>query len=171
MIGPRWKSGPDLRKRRFVVVGRRCLLLVSAGLFADYLRTGGVCRTAQRPGHTLPLNVGLTPDPSEHTCRLVLKAEVGVPARGLWGSSRVVIGCGCESWDRRLIWALEGDPPLRLCPYDRLHQAVVVGVADGADRGSDALQIQGLGEPDGGVLTGFNQWKQHRFVGATVGAR
>jgi hypothetical protein len=35
---------------------------------------------------------------------------------------------------------------------DRFHQAVVLGVADGADRGGDAFQGEVLGEADRGVL-------------------
>lgn len=35
---------------------------------------------------------------------------------------------------------------------DRLHQRVVVGVADGPDRGGDALKVEVLGVPDRGVL-------------------
>ena len=48
IVGPRWKSGLDLRKRRLAFVGRNWLFLVSAGLLADYLRTGDVSRTDQR---------------------------------------------------------------------------------------------------------------------------
>ena len=48
IVGPRWKSELDLRKRRLVVAGRSWLVLVSAGPFADYLRTGDVSRTDQR---------------------------------------------------------------------------------------------------------------------------
>ena len=35
---------------------------------------------------------------------------------------------------------------------DRLHQGVVVGVADGPDRGGDVFDGEVLGEPDGCVL-------------------
>lgn len=35
---------------------------------------------------------------------------------------------------------------------DRLHEGVVQGVADGPDRGGDALEVEVLGVPDRGVL-------------------
>ena len=53
---------------------------------------------------------------------------------------------------------------------DRLHEGVVVGVADGPDRGGDALEVEVLGVPDRGVLPGFNRSLQHRVVGVSVAA-
>ena len=37
-------------------------------------------------------------------------------------------------------------------PVYALHQGIVVGIPDAADRGPDALEVEVLGEPDRGVL-------------------
>ncbi|MET9588015.1 sigma factor-like helix-turn-helix DNA-binding protein [Streptomyces sp. NPDC006539] len=51
------------------------------------------------------------------------------------------------------------------------HQRVVVGVADGADRGRDAHLVQVLGERERRVLRGLNRSSQHRLPGPVVDAR
>jgi hypothetical protein len=56
-------------------------------------------------------------------------------------------------------------------PDGRFGQGVVIRLADGPGRGLDPGGVELLGVGHGQVLTGFNQWKQHRFVGARVGAR
>jgi len=51
---------------------------------------------------------------------------------------------------------------------DGLHQGVVVGVANAADRGPNVLEREVLGEPQTGVLGEFNRSMQHRAVEASV---
>lgn len=53
---------------------------------------------------------------------------------------------------------------------DRLHQGVVVRVADASDRGCDLLEREVIGQHYGCVLTGFNWSLQHRLLGETLAA-
>ena len=46
-------------------------------------------------------------------------------------------------------------------PVNRLHQGVVVGIANGPDRWGDLLEREVLGQHHGRVLAGLNRWKQH----------
>ena len=44
---------------------------------------------------------------------------------------------------------------------EALRGRVVVGIADGADRGEHAVVVEGLGVVEGGVLPEFNRSSQH----------
>ena len=55
---------------------------------------------------------------------------------------------------------------------ERLHRGVVVAVADGAHRADSARRRRTFSvNAQDGELAGLNRSKQHRLVGATVGAR
>ena len=89
-----------------------------------------------------------------------LGVEPVVPAEG--GEFDVVDGPS---------WSLPADQLGLVEPVDRLCEGVVVAVTDGANRRCGSELGEAFAVTDRCELDGFNQWKQHWFVGGSVGDR